>query len=120
MESTIVNRVAKSGLLTINPEQFKPKADSYAVFDIKAFLYKEMLLKEKEFRAALKEHDWQQYSGKSVAITCTNDALIPQWAPMLVASYLKPFTDKIYFSTEKELTKILFWTLWNNYWRKII
>lgn len=108
MESTIVNRVAKSGLVTINPEQFKPQVDSYAVFDIKAFLYKEMILKEKEFRTALQQHQWKQYAQKAVAITCSNDALIPQWAPMLVASYLKPFTHKIYFSTEKELIKILF------------
>jgi len=108
MENTIVNRVAASGLVTINPEQFKPGTDSYVVFDLKDYLYKEMLLKEKEFRAALKEHNWDQYTEKAVAVTCTNDALIPQWAPMLVASYLKPFTDKIYFSTEKELTKILF------------
>ncbi len=108
MESTIVNRVAKSGLITINPEQFKPKANHYAIFDMKAFLYKEMLLKEKEFRAALQQHDWAQYSEKAVAITCTNEALIPQWAPMLVATYLKPFTNQLYFCTEKELTKLLF------------
>lgn len=108
MESTIVNRVAKSGLVTINPEQFKPLANSYAIFDIKAFLYKEMLLKEKEFRATLQQHNWTQYNKKAVAITCTSDALIPQWAPMLVASYLNPVTAQIYFCTEKELIKMLF------------
>lgn len=108
MENTIVNRVAASGLITINPEQFKPQTNSYAVFDIKDYLYKGMLLKEKEFRAALKDQDWQTFAGKAVTITCSNDALIPQWAPMLAASYLTHVTKKVYFGTEKELTKTLF------------
>jgi len=86
-ENQIINRVANSGLLTINPQDFLPQKEIISL-DLKAFLFKEFLLKEVEFRAQLKEMDWAQFEGKLVCVFCSNDAIIPHWAYMLVALYL--------------------------------
>lgn len=86
---TIVNKVAESGLVTLNLEQFLPEADSYIGLDVARFLYKGMILREKDFRAALPEVDWQQYEGKHVAVYSSVDAIIPMWAYMLIAVYLQ-------------------------------
>jgi len=83
----IVNRVAQSPIVTINLEEFYPQQDR-VVFDLRPFLFQELILKEKDFRAALKELDWHLYKEKWVAIDCTVDAIIPNWAYMLVGTYL--------------------------------
>ncbi|MCH7409074.1 DUF2480 family protein [Belliella sp. DSM 111904] len=85
--SEIINRVANSSLVTINLEDFYRKEER-VVFDIKDFLFQELVLKELDFRSALKSLDWGTYSNKLVAITCTADAIIPAWAFMLVSTYL--------------------------------
>tara|TARA_R110002020_G_scaffold231905_2_gene443085 strand:+ start:257 stop:766 length:510 start_codon:yes stop_codon:yes gene_type:complete len=86
--SDIVNRVASSPIITVNLEEIYPKEER-VIFDLKPFLFQELILKEKDFRTALKEIDWTQYSNKWVAITCTIDAIVPNWAFMLVATYLE-------------------------------
>ncbi|MFK8103481.1 MAG: DUF2480 family protein [Saprospiraceae bacterium] len=91
----LVNRVASSGLITINLEDFFPSEET-AVFDLKAYLFKELILKEKDFRAALKAHDWSQYQGKHLAVYCSTDAIVPVWAYMLVAAYATPFALQIF------------------------
>ncbi len=88
-QETIINRVAQSGLITLNLENYFPQMP-IATFDIKDFLFMGLILKEKEFRAALKEHDWMQYKQKNVAILCSADAIVPYWAYMLIAGYLEP------------------------------
>jgi hypothetical protein len=88
------NKVAASGLITIDLERFYPEPQP-EVFDIKDFLFMEMLLKEKDFREAMDQHDWSQYSGKAVAVFCSNDAIIPLWAHMLIASKLTPIAQQI-------------------------
>lgn len=85
--SDIVNRVAQSPIVSINLEDHYPREERL-IFDLKPFLFQELVLREKEFRSALKEHDWTRYDGKWVAITCSVDAIIPTWAFMLVATYL--------------------------------
>ncbi len=85
--SEIINRVASSPIITINLEESYPREER-VMFDIKPFLFQELLLREKDFRAALKEIDWSQYEDKWVAITCSADAIVPNWAFMLVATYL--------------------------------
>ena len=100
MENEIINKVAGSGLLTLDLEDYFPK-QQIAVFDLKNHLFMELILKEKDFRAALQSHDWSQYTGKIVAVTCTADAIIPLWAYMLVATYLEPVAHDIYFGDEK-------------------
>jgi len=107
MDAPIVNRVAQSGIITIDPVKFMPDENTYAVFDIKDYLFQEMLLKEKDYRAALKEKDWSEFENKTTAITCTNNAIIPQWAPMLAATYLTAFTNKVKHCTKNELIEYL-------------
>lgn len=94
MSEEIVNRVAQSGLLTLDLEDYYPR-EEIVVFDLKPLLFREMILKEKEFRAGLQAIDWSQYSGKILAVTCTADAIIPAWAYMLVAASAQPFVRNI-------------------------
>lgn len=89
MNETIVNKVAGSGLITLDLEEYLP-AEEIVSFDLKDFLFMGLILKEKDFRAALAEHDWKQYDGKSTAVYCSADAIVPNWAYMLVATYLQP------------------------------
>lgn len=107
MDDIIVNRVANSGLLTIDLEEYLPK-EEILVFDLKEHLFRGLILKEKDFREALKNWDWEQYRDKYVAITCSADAIIPMWAYMLVASYAQPFAKDIYSGTKEEMHKHLF------------
>lgn len=86
--SEIVNRVAQSPIMTIDLEELYPKEDR-VVFDLKPFLFQELILREKDFRAELKILDWSIYHEKWVSIDCSVDAIIPNWAYMLVGTYLK-------------------------------
>lgn len=85
----IVNRVAQSPIITIDLEEIYPREER-VTFDLKSFLFQELILREKDFREALKSIDWSQYSNKWVAIYCSADAIVPNWAFMLVATYLTP------------------------------
>jgi hypothetical protein len=107
MNDPIINKVAESGLITLDPEKFYPRGET-AVFDLKDFLFMGLIIKEKDFREALKNHDWEQYRDKNVAITCTADAIIPVWAYMLSASYLQPVAKEIVMGDEKDLHKTIF------------
>ncbi len=107
MSEPFVNKVAESGLITIDLESFYPKGE-VAVFDMKDYLFMGMILKEKDFREALKNIDWSVYQNKNVAIVCTADAIIPVWAYMLVAAYLQPVAKDFVMGDEKELHKTLF------------
>jgi Protein of unknown function (DUF2480) len=100
MSDAIVNKVALSPLLSLDLEQYYPK-EQIVVFDLKPHLFMELILKEKEFRAALQNHDWDQYRDKIIAVTCTADAIIPVWAYMLVASYLQPVAKDVIFGDDK-------------------
>jgi hypothetical protein len=85
----IVNRVAQSPIITIDLEEIYPREERMT-FDLKSFLFQELILREKDFREALKLIDWSQYANKWVAIYCSADAIVPNWAFMLVATYLTP------------------------------
>jgi len=106
MEDTIVNKVAESGLISLNLEDYYPKEET-KVFDLKEFLFMGLILKEKDYRAALLTIDWEQYRDKNVAITCTADAVIPMWAYMLAASYLQPVANEIVFGNEQKLIETI-------------
>lgn len=86
--SEIINRVASSAIVSINLEEFYPQEER-VLFDLKPFLFQELILREKDFRQALKEWDWSVYVNKWVAVTCTADAIVPTWAYMLVCTYLE-------------------------------
>ncbi len=104
---TFVNKVATSGLVTIDPADFYQQGERI-VFDVRPLLVEEFLLREKDFREYVKNHDWNQYAGKFVAITCSNDAIIPVWAYMLLAASLEPHAAKIVFGNAEYLETELF------------
>jgi len=68
----------------------------------------ELILKEKDFRAALQQFDWTVYQDKVVAVTCSADAIIPMWAYMLIASYLQPVAKEIIFGDRETAIRQLF------------
>lgn len=103
----IVNKVAESGIITLDLAAYVPQDENIVVFDLKPFLFREMILKEKDYRTALQSHDWAQYTGKNVAVQCSADAIIPVWAYMLAASYLQPMAAYVYMGTAEELKKEL-------------
>ncbi len=107
MEQPIVNKVAESGLITLDPASFLPKGETM-VFDLKDYLFMGLILKEKDFREALKNLDWEQFRNKNIALTCTADAIIPVWAYMLVAVYLEPVAAEIVMGDENQLSRELF------------
>ena len=105
LEAPLVNRVAESGLITINLEDFFPVGE-VLVFDMKDYLFMELILKEKDFREALKKHDWSQYQDKHLVIDCTADAIIPVWAYMLVAAYATPFARSVFQGNVENFYKV--------------
>lgn len=107
MDQPLVNRVANSGLITIKLEEFFPPQE-LAIFDLKDYLFMEMILKEKDFREALKEHNWEQYQGKILLVYCSADAVIPVWAYMLVATYAAPFAQDIFQGTAENFYRSYF------------
>lgn len=107
MEDVIVNKVAESGLITIDLEEYYPKEET-AVFDLKDHLFMGLILKEKEYRETLKHADWSVYQNKNVAITCSADAIIPVWAYMLAATYLQPIAKEVVFGNEDFLHRTVF------------
>jgi hypothetical protein len=94
MSEEIINKVAQSALDTLDLEDYYPR-EEILVFDLKPLLFREMILKEKEFRASLQNIDWTQYQDKIVAVTSSSDAIIPLWAYMLIAVALEPFAKDI-------------------------
>lgn len=103
----ITNKVAQSGLLTIDLEDFHLPGERI-VFDLKSWLFEELILKEKDFREKISGHDWTQYDGKYVALFCSADAIVPTWAYMLVVTNLQPHARKIVFGNQEKLEEHLF------------
>ncbi|MCS6928571.1 MAG: DUF2480 family protein [Saprospiraceae bacterium] len=103
----LVNRVSRSGLVTIDLEAFYPEGE-IAPFDLKDYLFMGLILKEKDFREALKAHDWAQYSGKNVAVFCSTDAIIPMWAYMLVTAYAAPYARDVFQGTPEQFVEAAF------------
>ncbi len=107
MSDVIINKVAESALSELNLEDYYPK-DEVALFDLKNYLFMELILKEKDFREALKNFDFSVYKDKCVAVTCTADAIIPMWAYMLIASYVEPFAKDVIAGNEEQVRRTLF------------
>lgn len=107
MSEPFINKVAESGLVTLDLEQYFPRGE-VVPFDLKDHLFMGMILKEKDFREALKNKDWSVYQDKNVALFCSADAIIPVWAWMLAAAYLQPVAKELIMGDEKELHKQLF------------
>ena len=107
MDEKIINKVTESGLVTLDLAQFYPR-DEMVIFDLKDYLFMGIILKEKDFREALKNLNLENFRNKNVAITCSADAIIPVWAYMLVAAQLQPVAKEIVVGDEKELHRRLF------------
>lgn len=101
-EGIILNRVEASGLVTIDLETYYPK-ETVKLFDLKDYLFRGLIIKEKEYREALKNTNWQQFENANVAVMCSADAIIPVWAYMLVATYLQPVAKNIVLGDEQQL-----------------
>lgn len=97
-QTPLINRVAESGLTTLDLADLLPKQPVVA-FDMKPLLVQGMVLMEKPFREHLKQTDWLQYQGQIVAVYCSADALIPKWAYMLLASYLQPVVAQVVYGS---------------------
>jgi hypothetical protein len=106
MEDIIINKVAQSGLITLDLEKYYPQ-DEIVMFDLKDYLFMELILKEKEYREALKNLDWKIYQNKIVAICCSTDAVIPLWAYMLAVTYLEPHAKDILYGKDSEVLDML-------------
>ena len=102
----IINRVEASGLVTINLEDFYPK-QPVKVFDLKDYLFRGLIIREKDFREALKNTNWNEFENTNVAVTCTTDAIIPVWVYMLVATYLQPVAKNIILGDEQKLIETI-------------
>ncbi len=94
MDKEIINRIANSKLVVVDLEDFYPKGER-KLFDIKDWLYEELVLLEKDFRERIHQHNWSQYQDQFIALTCTSDAIVPAWAFMLLTMHLQPYAKRI-------------------------
>ena len=113
MEEEIINRVAQSSLISIDLEDYYDQHERM-VYDLKDNLFQGLILREKDFRAFVKEHDWSQYQDKNVAIVCTADAIVPTWAYMLLALKLEPYAHHFVFGDLAALEQSLFQQILGN------
>ncbi len=103
----IVNKVAQSGIVSFDLEELFP-SEPIEVFDISDYLFKGLILKEKDFRDVLSQTDWTKYAGKYLTVHCSTDAIIPNWAFMLVAAYAQPFAKGVTMGNKEEAIKKIF------------
>jgi hypothetical protein len=107
MQDEIINKVANSGIISIDLETFVTFGER-VLFDIKPLLFQELILKEQDFRNFIKTNDWSIYKDKLVALTCSADAIVPTWAYMLLCTALEPYAKRIVFGSLQELDNLLF------------
>lgn len=107
MAEEIVNRVAKSPLVNLDLEDFYPDGKR-VLFDIKDWLFEGIILKEQEFRAHVKNHNWEQYQNAYVALTCSEDAIIPSWAYLLISAELSPYAKEVVVGNLETLETAIF------------
>ncbi len=113
MSEEIINRVAKSKLITIDLEDYYPKGERVAL-DISQWLMEGIVLREKDFREQALAHDWSQYQDKYVALHCSTDAVVPGWAYLLLSLHLAPFAAKVTVGNLEQLESILFAEILHN------
>ncbi len=119
MAGEIINRVAQSKLITFDLEAYYPEGSRFAI-DIKDWLYEGLILKEKDFRAAVAAHDWTQYQGAYVALFCSTEAIVPTWAYMLITTALHPYAKQVVLGEPEVLETLLYGEVleginWNEY-----
>tara|TARA_R110002049_G_scaffold26035_3_gene91118 strand:- start:1965 stop:2477 length:513 start_codon:yes stop_codon:yes gene_type:complete len=107
MAEEIINRVAKSGIITLNLEEYYVEGERVA-YDIKQNLWQEIALKEKDFREFIKTNDWSIYQDQLVAIHCSVDAIVPTWAYMLLSIAIQPYAKKVHFGDLSTMNQVIF------------
>ena len=107
MPDEIINRVAQSKLITFDLEELYPSGKRIE-FDIKDWLFKELILREKDFRTYVENYNWQQHDGDYIALTCSTDVIIPGWAFMLISSRLLPFAKKVVVGNLEQLESAIY------------
>ncbi len=117
--SEIINKVKQSKLVTIDLEKMVDGVHLFEL-DLKDFLFHGMILKEADFREKMKVHNWNQYKGGYLAVTCSTDAILPKWAFMLVVQHAEEFAEDVFFGTKDEAIRDLFRkkldaVLWDQY-----
>lgn len=107
MAKEIINKIANSKLITIDLEDYYPKGKRI-LFDIKDWLYEELVLREKDFRELVKNHDWSQYKSSYIALTCSVDAVIPSWAYLLLTTELNNFSKIVVVGNLELLETVIY------------
>lgn len=107
MEDYIENKVAKSGLINVDLADFYPKGGRKEI-EINSFLHEGLILKEKEFRQKVKDIDWKNYQGFYVNVKLNEEAIIPNWAYMLISSKLLPYAKRVVFGSKQTLETVIF------------
>jgi len=102
----IINRVAQSGLITLDLEDYFPKQEEVVAVDLKNFLFKELILREAEFREMVKNTDWKKYEGRYVVLYCSSNAIIPMWAYMVLSAQLSVYAKDVACSSVEHATEI--------------
>lgn len=104
----LINKVTQSGIVSFDLETFFPETDNIVPFDLKEYLFKGLILREKDFREALALIDWTSYTGKYLAVYCSTDAIIPNWAYMLVAANAQPYATSVIMGNSEEAVKRIY------------
>ena len=112
MSDEIVNRVANSGLVNFDLEAYYPKGQRQ-IIDLKDWLFEGLILKEKDFRQAVKDYDWAQHQDQYVAIDCSADAIVPVWSYMLISNAISPYAKKVVKGSLENLESLIFHELIN-------
>ena len=112
MSDEIVNRVANSGLVNFDFEAYYPKGQRQLI-DLKDWLFEGLILKEKDFRQAVKDYDWAQHQDQYVAIDCSADAIVPVWSYMLISNAISPYAKKVVKGNLENLESLIFHELIN-------
>lgn len=107
MQDEIINKVAASALEVFDLEDYYQEGIRTQI-DISQWLHEGFLLKEKDFRQDLKNHDWSIYTNHYVAIHCKTDAIIPAWAIILVSSFVIPFAKKVINGNLQDLETFIY------------
>ncbi|RNC88044.1 MAG: DUF2480 family protein [Winogradskyella sp.] len=113
MAEEIVNRVANSKLKVIDLEDFYPEGRRI-LFDIKDWLLEGLVLREKEFRAYVSDHDWTQYQDTYVALHCSTEAIVPDWAYMLISIQLQNIAKLSIVGNLEQLESIIYTDIISN------
>ena len=107
MTNEIINKIAKSGIINLDLEDYAPR-DIITELDLKDFLFEGLILKEKYFRESLKDHNWSKYRGNVLALFCSSNCIIPMWAYMLVTSYLEKNNLINFYGNKEQVFNLLF------------